>query len=285
MLTLDALKDLLRKYQIDALKTALTTEKGKDLLIRSNGLAGEWGEYLAEPEGMPLVIGGVPTSKGGELADVLWYAAAVADVCGVQLADLAIVGSPSNSPERAERYCTIAIAGVCEYAKKVGGHGRDKPVSDMTKHLRRALEILTQIARDDLPELLAANVAKLRARHAAAGPGGFDPNYGKPVPQGVLEVEGSTAARMRAIGEHLRANPGCLGAPVGVALEASTPIPGTDPQLHSVTVLIPAPAINVGPIEITCGSPECIAQCRSALPEHGGDGCLSPSGCNPPFAR
>ncbi len=304
-MTLDALKDLLRKYQIDALKTALTTpDTGKDLMTRTNGLAGEWGEFLAEPEGMPLTVNGAVTSRGGELADVFWYAAAIAEVCGVQLADYALrtdYATAHSSLPMAERFCTIAIGGVCEYAKKVGGHGREKPVSDMTKHLRRVLQVIVDLAGADLPLLLAGNVAKLRARHANAGPGGFDPNYGKPLPR-----VGRSVFAHELIGEagaQLRATPGCLGAPVeipesvlagytpereeiegyvvGIATADSKPIPGTDLHLVEVRTVVPGDYSNPNagktiPVPITCGSPECIAKCR-VPPE--GSGCLCPTGC------
>lgn len=170
---------LLTQYQRDALRTALKTETSRDLLIRTCGLAGEWGEFLAET----IDETSDPKKCGEELADCFWYMASIAEVAGFQLADLIMLNA-YNEPLSSIRV-TIEIGKVAEYVKKTAGHGREKPIEDLTVPLSKILHSLIFKARDGLPEILAANVAKLRARHANAGPGGFDPNYGKPAaPQG-----------------------------------------------------------------------------------------------------
>lgn len=189
----DALADLFTKYQRDAMATALVTEKSKDLLIRSCGLAGEFGEMQAAQKF---------EEWRGEMADVAWYAASIAQVLGFSIGDrdfVALIGTTERAknlyfddPNECDRPAMSGwqgVAYVCEWAKKVAGHGRDKPIEPLKEALAHVLYVaitdcqwwvgcLEALAR--VGEDLAANVAKLRKRHADAGPGGFDPNYGKP---------------------------------------------------------------------------------------------------------
>lgn len=168
------LKALLSRYQIDAMRTSLKTEPRMDLLIRACGLAGEWGEYQAA---LYADRADWLEHRDEELGDVFWYIAAVADIKGLKLSELTI--SDRAVPLRS---CAEYVGAVCEYAKKTAGHGRDKPIEDLITPLSMLLSKCVITASYDLPSILAANVAKLRARHANAGPGGFDPGYGVPKP-------------------------------------------------------------------------------------------------------
>lgn len=249
MLTTKETKDLLLMYQRDALKTALRTDYGKDLLIRACGLIGEWGEYLR--------AGAV--TRGEELADCFWYAAAIADLVGVSIADFVI--SPTITKPDVDM-TTCAIAACAEYAKKVGGHGRDKPLTDLTRHLGDVVNQLVAFAHVlgpnvTLPEILAANIAKLRARHAQAGAGGFDPNYGKPLTSPSVGADGTVSKLSLAPplpeGE-LPEVPG--GVPFGFVMLADAEYAHLQDLARTGQVCVENhhPAItSIGPITITGG--------------------------------
>lgn len=195
---------LLRNYQRDAMRTALVTEPSKDLLIRTCGLVGEFGEFFDEP-------------SAEELGDLIWYIAAVCDTAGLNIADL-VEGNPLlikildqyADPEFIASMGPRALLSVCrvaEYVKKTAGHGRDLPRTKLTDPLRVVLAFSVACAADfdtsegeGLPALLAANVAKLRARHANAGPAGFDPTYGQPRP--VAEIPEWLQREARAVEAH-----------------------------------------------------------------------------------
>lgn len=180
-LTHAELSNLLGQYQRDAMKTALRTEPNRDLLIRANGLAGEFGELLTASYN-----GASAAEIDSEIADVVWYIAAVADVLGVDLGSKRFGDCIGRHPrffdtplidEHHVIGVVCAIGVVCEFAKKTAGHGREKPIEPVLEALGHIFfEVVERV--EDLPALLAANISKLRARHANAGPGGFDPNYG-----------------------------------------------------------------------------------------------------------
>lgn len=175
MLSKNELSQLLKRYEQDAMATALTTERNKDLLIRACGLAGEFGEYVSSTY-----------NRDEEGADVFWYGASIAKVLGFSLGgseflDQFFAHRAEGRSSEATTRGFLAVARVCEFAKKVGGHGRDKPIGPVIADVAYVLAMVSRYWNGpELSAALAANIAKLRARHANAGPGGFDPNYGKP---------------------------------------------------------------------------------------------------------
>lgn len=181
------LSALLGKYQKDAMETSLVTEPRKDLLIRSCGLVGEFGELISVQ---------TADDEHSERGDVLWYVMADLDVLKMNAGSPLFINSihPQaefyDFPDQAEkgqhyaggvpefRSVIRALAYVAEFAKKVGGHGRDKPIEKTIRALGHITYwVIRNLNSNDLASILAGNISKLRARHSS---GKFDPNYGKP---------------------------------------------------------------------------------------------------------
>lgn len=81
-------------YQRGALKTAIYPDRGNNLYYPALGLGGEAGEVLNKVKKIMRDCNGVLTDEkrteiGKEIGGVLWYAAALADECGLNLGEIA----------------------------------------------------------------------------------------------------------------------------------------------------------------------------------------------------
>jgi NTP pyrophosphatase (non-canonical NTP hydrolase) len=135
------------EYQAAAARTLPTDLSGRDRLsMLALGVVGEWAEYQAAKD--------TPT-ESEEAGDVLWYIAGLCTVLRVDLADLA-------SYRVAPAPAMDALGDVCEPIKKHLYHGKDL---DKARVLGGCCRLYRDIARRlMLPDVMAANVAKLQAR-------------------------------------------------------------------------------------------------------------------------
>lgn len=110
------------------------------------GVVGEWAEYEAEEDGDKAAI---------EAGDVLWY---IAGICTVLNVDLAHLPSYRVAPQPV----TGALGDICEPVKKHLYHGKEL---DKARVLGGCCRLYRGIAlRFSLPEIMAANIDKLRKR-------------------------------------------------------------------------------------------------------------------------
>lgn len=134
-------------YQSAAARTLPTDLSDRERLsMLALGVVGEWAEYHDVVDG--------PTQEE-EAGDVLWYIAGLCTVLGVDLADL-------TSYRVAPAPVVDALGDICEPIKKHLYHGKDL---DKARVLGGCCRLYRDIARRlMLPDVMAANVAKLQAR-------------------------------------------------------------------------------------------------------------------------
>lgn len=131
------------------------------LYVAALGLAGEAAElYDSEDEGLL------------EAGDVLFYVTAVAEALGIS--DAVLSAKDWRSAYVAPYTSLVGAAGlICESIKKALWHGQPLALSEGRNALYLAVlcRALEDVADYPLPDIQAANVAKLTARH----PKGFNP--------------------------------------------------------------------------------------------------------------
>ncbi len=135
------------------------------------GLAGELGE-VAE-----LFVGNSRATLAKELGDVLWYVAALAwhydtKVCDL-LSDAPVVGS--SVAEVLIVHMSAHFGKAIDHVKKLEWHGGEVDPGLVLRSLRDGLGAWKALARTyalSPDDIMAANIAKLRARHGDAFSGG-----------------------------------------------------------------------------------------------------------------
>jgi NTP pyrophosphatase (non-canonical NTP hydrolase) len=135
------------EYQAAAARTLPANLSDRDRLsMLALGVVGEWGEYQAAKD---------TSTESEEAGDVLWYIAGLCTVLGVDLADLTLY-RVATAP------AMDALGDVCEPIKKHLYHGKDL---DKARVLRGCARLYMGIVYShNIGEVLAANVAKLKAR-------------------------------------------------------------------------------------------------------------------------
>lgn len=157
-------------YQAAARRT-MGTSKPPDQALGyfALGLVGEAIEVL------DVVTGLDHEEIVGELGDVAWYAAALADCLGVRLREAQFSAGRWYETNVAAAIGLACCAGeIAEHAKKVWGHGHPLATHEpmLVDLLIDVLDTLRELAEGfgtTLECVLDANVAKLRARY----PDGF----------------------------------------------------------------------------------------------------------------
>ena len=134
-------------YQTAAVRTMPAALADRERLsMLALGVVGEWAEYHDVVD---------KPNQEEEAGDVLWYIANLCTVLGVDLADL-----PSYRVAPAP--VVDALGDICEPIKKHLYHGKDL---DKARILGGCCRLYRDIARRlILPEIMAANIDKLRKR-------------------------------------------------------------------------------------------------------------------------
>lgn len=154
------------EYQKLALVTA-SMGHGADVetCVRALGLCGEAAEF----EG---AVRRREHSRRKEAGDVLWYAATLADACGIHGQELGIGDLTAYShsilfkvpPPLSTEALILTACNVAEMIKKHVGHGKPAPRDRMVNALRLIVHALG-CSFDDLGSVAAENIAKLKERY------------------------------------------------------------------------------------------------------------------------
>lgn len=161
------------EYQKACLRTAsMGLGPAVEMGVRALGLCGELEELKRELQsGLGVVV-----KEGG---DVLWYAAALASMFGLdgealQLGALDDIDAPLEDLQGSSReqvtYAQDAACRLAELVKKQIGHGKPADIGRVKVYLRRVLSSLAAVMPAQLSEVARVNVEKLNARY----PKGFD---------------------------------------------------------------------------------------------------------------
>ena len=161
------------RYHNHAARTRPVQHPREAMIMATFGIGGEGGEVLATIRSNPAHN---REKRIKELGDLCWYVALLADVLGM---DTDLLWFPTFDGNVTTWYgggisTAIAACAVVEATKKHLYHSKPPGI------IRDALPVLTsaiyhaaQTIDSSLPEVWAANVAKLKARH----PGEWTPDY------------------------------------------------------------------------------------------------------------